>query len=156
MIVDCLPCGVEGYTVQDGSSNCLPCTFQWGGYSLPFLTIGAALLCGFVFSMFFLPEETDEELPSGGFLSLMKIPGVVVTALVIVGCAIALSFLDPTFSKHFQSVSDLPQIRHLYSTCITDIFIQQSASSFVLQQKVAVIYGIISLELLLLLQNIFR
>ena len=41
-----------------------------------------------------------EEVPrmTGNIFSLLKIPGCIVIYLVILGCGMSLSFLDPTFS----------------------------------------------------------
>ncbi|XP_035430660.1 MFS-type transporter SLC18B1-like isoform X2 [Spodoptera frugiperda] len=79
--------------------------YDFGGYSLPFAVLGSALFCAAVMSCLVLPKSHDDEdlKPSGpSMLSLLKVPGVLLSALSIMMTSMSIGFLQATLEPHLR------------------------------------------------------
>ncbi|CAB3221001.1 unnamed protein product [Arctia plantaginis] len=84
-----------------------------GGYTLPFAVLGSALFCAAVMSCIVLPKYNDDEdvKPSGPtLLSLMKVPGVVLSAISIMSTSASIGFLQATLEPHLRQFEFSPII----------------------------------------------
>lgn len=93
--------------------------YKVGGFKLPFLVIGSALLLA-LFSVFWiLPSDqellsdgrdidssTNEEPQVGSITGILRVPGVFMLSIVTITAGMVLSFLDPTLTNHLQDISD--------------------------------------------------
>jgi len=77
-----------------------------GGFQLPFLLIGILAILSLIPLYFVLPPDEIKRytVESGGrsFLSLLKIPAVLVIAFAVAFSGVAISFLDPTLEPHLE------------------------------------------------------
>ncbi|XP_071942265.1 MFS-type transporter SLC18B1-like [Antedon mediterranea] len=79
---------------------------QVGGYSLPFLVIGLAVMTIIVINVFLLPnDDKGKKTELGSFKTLWKIPAIWCTSVTAFAGALALGFLDPTLSNHLKDVN---------------------------------------------------
>ncbi|PZC87305.1 hypothetical protein B5X24_HaOG201541 [Helicoverpa armigera] len=79
--------------------------YDYGGYSLPFAVLGSALFCAAVMSCLVLPRNhDDEDLKPGGpsMISLLKVPGVSLSALSIMVTSMSIGFLQATLEPHLR------------------------------------------------------
>ncbi|XP_028037700.1 MFS-type transporter SLC18B1-like [Bombyx mandarina] len=84
-----------------------------GGYSLPFAVLGSALFCAAVMSCFALPAYHDDEdlKPTGPTIfTLLRIPGVLLSAISIISTSMSIGFLQATLEPHLRQFEFSPVI----------------------------------------------
>ncbi|KAJ0181380.1 hypothetical protein K1T71_003465 [Dendrolimus kikuchii] len=84
-----------------------------GGYSLPFAVLGAALFCAAVMSCIVLPRgHDDEDVKHTGptMFTLLKIPGVLLSAISIISTSMSIGFLQATLEPHLRQFKFSPII----------------------------------------------
>ncbi|XP_075981386.1 MFS-type transporter SLC18B1-like [Anticarsia gemmatalis] len=87
--------------------------YALGGYSLPFAVLGSALFCAAVMSCVVLPRNHDDEdvKPSGPtMISLLKVPGVVLSAISIISTSMSIGFLQATLEPHLRQFNFSPMV----------------------------------------------
>ncbi|XP_031635740.1 MFS-type transporter SLC18B1-like [Contarinia nasturtii] len=79
--------------------------YQFGGYFLPFATLGMLLFMTAVITMCVLPRH-NEQLQQGhsnaSILTLLKIPGMVICAMSIMATSASIGFLGATLEPHLR------------------------------------------------------
>ncbi|KPI93562.1 MFS-type transporter C6orf192 [Papilio xuthus] len=84
-----------------------------GGYYLPFAVLGATLFCTAVMSYAVLPKCNDDEdlKPTGPTMfTLLKIPGVLLSAISIMSTSLSIGFLQATLEPHLRQFKFSPVI----------------------------------------------
>ncbi|CAL8074594.1 unnamed protein product [Orchesella dallaii] len=79
--------------------------YDYGGYGLPFYTLGCLMLSTIPLSMFAFPRsvfDANQSQKHGGMMKLLRLPSIVVLCLVIVIVSNAWSLLDPTLEPHLR------------------------------------------------------
>lgn len=87
--------------------------YAQGGYSLPFAVLGSALFCAAVMSCIVLPKNHDDEdpKPSGPtMMSLLKVPGVMLSAISIISTSMSIGFLQATLEPHLREFHFSPMV----------------------------------------------
>jgi len=87
--------------------------YELGGFTLPFVVNGIALLATAVLASIVMPMihtqmSADGKATEGyGLFKILKIPGVFVAALSVLICAISAGFLSATLEPHLRPVCHL-------------------------------------------------
>ncbi|CAG7818533.1 unnamed protein product, partial [Allacma fusca] len=78
--------------------------YDWGGYGLPFYSLGVVMLITIPMNMYLLPSSDFENYspPAVGTWKLIKLPPVIVVCAVIVVVSNTWGFLDPTLEPHLR------------------------------------------------------
>ncbi|XP_038209175.1 MFS-type transporter SLC18B1-like [Zerene cesonia] len=87
--------------------------YSWGGYSLPFAVLGAALLCTAVLCYITLPKAADDEdiKPTGPtMMSVLRVPGVLLAAMTIISTSLSIGFLQATLEPHMRQFKFSPVV----------------------------------------------
>jgi MFS family permease len=82
--------------------------FDWGGYGLPFYSLGVLMLLTIPLNLFLLPSNDEDGMdpePSESMWKLVRVPPIFVLSLVIIVASNTWSFLDPTLEPHLREVS---------------------------------------------------
>ncbi|XP_033100696.1 MFS-type transporter SLC18B1-like [Anneissia japonica] len=77
---------------------------QAGGFSLPFLAVGVAVIAIIIINVFLLPNDDVKPKELGSYRELWRIPAVWFTSLAILTGSLALGFLDPTLADHLHDI----------------------------------------------------
>jgi predicted MFS family arabinose efflux permease len=86
---------------------------QWGGYGLPFFTLGGFMLLTLPLNFCLLPSDEHVERKAestGRMWRLLRIPPVLTVSLVVVVLSTAWSFMDPTLEPHLREVGSLKKL----------------------------------------------
>ncbi|GLV39155.1 hypothetical protein CBL_06206 [Carabus blaptoides fortunei] len=85
--------------------------FSLGGFGLPFYVVGLISLVIIPLNGWLLPpsKKSPTNRKSGSIIQLIKIPGVIITGLVIMTVSITWSFLDPTLEPHLRQFNLTPE-----------------------------------------------
>jgi len=99
--------------------------YQVGGYTTPFVVMGAALFLSAVMTAVVLPEHRESEIDAktgrkfnscsstndftrfvkiASILSVLKVPGVALAACSIVATSVSIGFLQATLEPHLRQV----------------------------------------------------
>lgn len=87
--------------------------YQVGGYTTPFVVMGAALFLSAILTWFILPDHGDRDIDSKSGPSLMevlKIPGVALAAASIIVTSMSIGFLSATLEPHLRQFNLAPAI----------------------------------------------
>ena len=86
--------------------------FEVGGYTLPFVVLGAILLLQSLMVFLLLPSQEkdnkDGENNNGQLFAALKIPSVAIFALVIVSTSMIIGFLQATLEPHLRPLDLTP------------------------------------------------
>ncbi|GLV34398.1 hypothetical protein CBL_00325 [Carabus blaptoides fortunei] len=85
--------------------------FSLGGFGLPFYIVGLVSLVFIPLNSWLLPPSTRSltNRKSGSIIQLIKIPGVIITGLVIITVSITWTFLEPTLEPHLRQFNLTPE-----------------------------------------------
>lgn len=107
--------------ITNGAMNTNDFLFpQYGGYGLPFYTLGCFMLCTIPLTLIAFPSTSfdgDQTQKHGGMLRLLKIPSVGVLCLVIVVVSNSWGFMDPTLEPHLREVSKKIESEKITYSC---------------------------------------
>ncbi|XP_041361690.1 MFS-type transporter SLC18B1-like [Gigantopelta aegis] len=97
--------------------------FQEGGYYLPFVTVGGAILVCGVVSCAFLPKP-EKAIPgkAGSYTVLFRSKVVCLSTYVIICMGFSLSFFSPTLAQHLQQFNLNPLLIGLVFTACPVIY----------------------------------
>ncbi|XP_015604899.1 MFS-type transporter SLC18B1 [Cephus cinctus] len=87
--------------------------YQVGGYTTPFAVLGSALFLAAVMTAFVLPTHDNDEQDtqdSGGFMKVLRIPGVMVAAASIIVTSMSIGFLQATLEPHLRQFNLSPVV----------------------------------------------
>ncbi|XP_046741786.1 MFS-type transporter SLC18B1-like [Diprion similis] len=79
--------------------------YQIGGYTTPFAVLGSALFLAAVMTSFVLPthgQSAEDTQLAGGFLRVLRIPGVMVASASIIATSMSIGFLQATLEPHLR------------------------------------------------------
>jgi MFS family permease len=100
--------------------------YQVGGYTTPFVVMGAALFLSAVMTALVLPEHSESEIDAktgrkftvnvffcyfnclvktASILGVLKVPGVALAASSIVATSVSIGFLQATLEPHLRPVN---------------------------------------------------
>jgi len=88
--------------------------FQFGGFPLPFFTMGGALFLVFIFAFFLFPDyksfttKVDKRYKTTRKLSLLKIPEFLLTLLMLFIGSLSIGFIEPSIQPHLSSLNLKP------------------------------------------------
>ncbi|XP_048518397.1 MFS-type transporter SLC18B1 isoform X2 [Dendroctonus ponderosae] len=85
--------------------------YSLGGFSLPFFVLGVAMISMVPLNMWLMPVIVDFENVTNKkttVLSLIKVPAVFVTGMVVVVVSSTWAFLDPTLEPHLRQFNLTP------------------------------------------------
>ncbi|XP_046424027.1 MFS-type transporter SLC18B1-like isoform X1 [Neodiprion virginianus] len=87
--------------------------YQIGGYTTPFAVLGSALFLAAVMTSFVLPtheQNAEDTQLVGGFLRVLKIPGVMVASASIIATSMSIGFLQATLEPHLRQFNLSPVV----------------------------------------------
>ncbi|XP_017780965.1 PREDICTED: MFS-type transporter SLC18B1-like [Nicrophorus vespilloides] len=78
--------------------------YEVGGYTMPFAVMGSALFLAAIFTGFILPHhEEGRDMESGSSMyTVLKIPGVMLSAASIIVTSMSIGFLQATLEPHLR------------------------------------------------------
>jgi len=79
--------------------------YDWGGYGLPFYSLGVVMLITIPINFFLLPNSTLDDAESesrDSMWKLFKLKPIIIVTLVVVVASNTWSFLDPTLEPHLR------------------------------------------------------
>ena len=79
--------------------------YEFGGFTLPFVVLGAFMIVTVPLHMLWLPPTDDVRVgvPSVSIIHIVRIPTIIVVCFAIVTAALVWSILDPTLAPHIHS-----------------------------------------------------
>lgn len=79
--------------------------YEFGGFTLPFVLLGALMILTVPLHMLWLPSTDDVHVGvrSVSLLHILRIPAIVVVCFAVIIAALVWSILDPTLAPHIQS-----------------------------------------------------
>ncbi|XP_063991731.1 MFS-type transporter SLC18B1-like [Diachasmimorpha longicaudata] len=87
--------------------------YQVGGYTTPFVVLGSALFLAALITALVLPVHDNapaDDLKSGGFTKVLKIPGVMVATASIIATSMSIGFLQATLEPHLRDFNLSPVV----------------------------------------------
>ncbi|XP_043273086.1 MFS-type transporter SLC18B1-like [Venturia canescens] len=87
--------------------------YQIGGYVTPFAVLGSALFLAAVMTAFVLPIHENNEMDphnTGGFMRVLKIPGVMLATASIIATSMSIGFLQATLEPHLRQFDLSPVV----------------------------------------------
>ncbi|XP_014240079.1 MFS-type transporter SLC18B1-like isoform X2 [Cimex lectularius] len=78
--------------------------FSWGGYKLPFIVMGIAMIFGNIFVFLVLPpvENNVSDIRQVSTKGVLRVPGVILDSLTVVCTAISMGFIAATLEPHIR------------------------------------------------------